>query len=64
MNTQVVASKRTQLVYTTLVLLRGGYRHLSVVEPITIPAEIVVSFVKTKFLLVDIPVLDNSVCCC
>jgi hypothetical protein len=64
MNTQVVASKRTQLVYTTLVLLRGGYRHLSVVERITIPAEIVISFVKTKFLLVDIPVLDNSVCCC
>jgi hypothetical protein len=63
MDTQVVASKKTQLVYTTLVLLRGGYSHLLVVEPITIPAEIVISFVKTKFL-VDIPVLDNSVCCC
>lgn len=64
MDTQVDASKKTQLVYTTLELLRGGCSRLSVVEPITIPAEIVISFVKTKFLHVDIPVLDNSVCCC
>jgi hypothetical protein len=64
MDTQVVASKKTQLVYTTLELLRGGYSRLLAVEPITIPAEIVISFVKTKFLLVDIPVLDNPVCCC
>jgi hypothetical protein len=44
--------------------LRGGHSHLLVVEPIIIPAEIVISFIKTKFLLVDFPVLDNSVCCC
>jgi hypothetical protein len=44
--------------------LRGGHSHLLVVEQITIPAEIVISFVKTKFLLVDFPVLDNSACCC